>query len=99
MHLHRRVFVIIQPRAAHMLVVERKPQRSNQMQTRTGIRTQADDIAGVGRDFGFVQDHVKHEENTQKACQYREKRLTSIPINLGLKSHKGELWRVRRKSA
>ena len=46
------------PRAAQILVVERKPQRFDQVQV--GVRREAEpgDVAGVGRDLGFDEDDV-----------------------------------------
>ena len=40
--------------AFELFVADRKPQRFDQMQTRTGIYREADRIAGVGRNFRFV---------------------------------------------
>ena len=54
------VFVVVQSGAAHMFVVHRKSQRLNQMQTAPGVRGQANDVAGVGRNFGLDQNNVEH---------------------------------------
>ena len=59
MHLHACVFVIIQPGAFELLVFQRKAQRLHQMQYHAGIGAQADDVAGVGRDFWLVEDEIK----------------------------------------
>jgi hypothetical protein len=71
------VFVVIQPGAAQVFVIECESQRANQVQLRAGIGAQADDVAGVGGYLRLVEDDVEHEEITQNACQYREKRLIS----------------------
>jgi hypothetical protein len=61
MHAHRRVLVIVEPRAPHPGVFERKSQRLDQMQLRAGVGAQADHIAGVRRDFGFDKNDVEHD--------------------------------------
>lgn len=45
--------MVVQPGAAQALVVPRESQRFDQVQVKAGIGTQADDIAGVGWNFGF----------------------------------------------
>jgi hypothetical protein len=59
-HLHVGVFVVIETGAAHLGVVEREAERFDQVQLRPRVRAQADDVARVGRDFGFDQYDVKH---------------------------------------
>jgi len=59
MHLHAGVFVIIQPSALELLVFQRKPQRLHQMQGHASIGTQADDVSGIGRDFGLEEDEIE----------------------------------------
>ncbi len=66
MHAHRCVLVIIQARAPHAGIFERKSQWFDQMQLRAGIGAQANHIAGVRRDFGFDKDDVEHGLRTQK---------------------------------
>jgi len=60
MHLHRRVLVVVEPGAAHTCVVQRETERLHQMQHRPGVSAQANDVAGVGRDFRFDQNDVNH---------------------------------------
>ena len=45
--------MVVQPRAAQTFVVPRKAHRLNDVQTKTGVGAQADDIAGIGWDFWF----------------------------------------------
>jgi hypothetical protein len=52
--------VIIQPRAAYLGGVERKPERVHEMQLAACIRGQPDDIARIRGNFRFVQDDVEH---------------------------------------
>ena len=59
-HNHGREFVIIQPRTAHLGVVDGKAQRFDEVQGAAGVGAQADDVAGVGRDFGLDKDDVEH---------------------------------------
>ena len=59
-HGHGREFMIIQPRTAHLSVVDGKAQRFDEVQGAAGIGAQADDVAGVGRDFGLNKDDVEH---------------------------------------
>ena len=60
MDLHGGVLVVVEAGAAQARVVEREAQRLDQVQPRAGVRAQADDVAGVGRDFGLVEDDVEH---------------------------------------
>lgn len=53
-------FVVIEPCADQLFVFENKTQRSDQMQLATGIGAKPDDVAGIGRYFGLVQDDVEH---------------------------------------
>lgn len=59
-HGHGREFMIIEPRAAHLGVVDGKAQRFDEVQGAAGVGAQADDVAGVGRDFGLDKDDVEH---------------------------------------
>ena len=59
-HGHGREFMIIQPCAAHFCVVDGKAQRFDEVQGAAGVGAQADDVAGVGRDFGLDKDDVEH---------------------------------------
>ena len=45
--------MIVQPGAAQAFVVPRETQRFDQVQIKAGIGAQADDIAGIGWNFGF----------------------------------------------
>ena len=59
-HGHGREFMIIQPCAAHLGVIDGKAQRFDEVQGAAGVGAQADDVAGVGRDFGLDKDDVEH---------------------------------------
>lgn len=59
-HGHGREFMIIQPRTAHLGVVDGKAQRFDEVQGAAGVGAQADDVAGVGRDFGLDKDDMEH---------------------------------------
>jgi len=56
-----RHLVVIQAGAAHSTVRELEAQWLDQMQRAAGIGTQPDDVAGVGGNFGFVQDDMEHD--------------------------------------
>lgn len=58
MVVHARVLGVVQPGAAQLSIVELEAERMNKVQFRTGVRTQADDIARVRRDAGLVQYDV-----------------------------------------
>ena len=59
-YLQRGVFVVVQPGAAQLLVVQAKTQRLDQMQRAAGIGRQTDDVAGIGRNFRLVQQDIEH---------------------------------------
>ena len=40
---------------------ERETERAHQVQRRAGVRAQADDIAGIGRDFRPERDDVERQ--------------------------------------
>jgi hypothetical protein len=51
--VQRGVLMVIQPGAAHVLVVHGEAQGLYQVQRAAGVGGQADDVARVGGDFGF----------------------------------------------
>ena len=57
-----RVFVIVQPGAAQALVIQLETQWLDQVQLAAGVGTQADDVAGIGRDFRLEQHDMKHNK-------------------------------------
>ncbi len=65
MHAHVGVFVIVEPRAAQLLVRQVKAERPNQMQTCAGIGAQTNDIAGIRRNFRLDQNDVEHRLSRQ----------------------------------
>ena len=68
MPAHVGPLVVIQPGAAQQAVVHGKAQRLNEVQRAARIGRQADDVAGVGRNFGFNQNDVKHGANCPRAA-------------------------------
>jgi hypothetical protein len=60
--VHRQVgvLVVIQARPAQLLVGDPEAQGLDQVQAAAGVGGQADDVAGVGRDFRLEQDDVEH---------------------------------------
>ena len=54
MHGQAGEFVIVQPGAFHFARIERETERFDQVQIRTGIGAQPDDVARIGRDFRLV---------------------------------------------
>jgi len=59
-HTHIGVLVIVESRAAHARILERKTERLHEMQLCTRVRAQPDDVAGVGRNLGLDEDDVEH---------------------------------------
>ena len=51
---------VVHSGAAKGFFIERKPEGSDQMEPRSGGEAKTRDVAGVGWDFGFDQDHMKH---------------------------------------
>lgn len=60
MDLDRGVLVIVEPGTLHVLVVKRKPQRLHEMQSGARIRTEANDVTRVGRNFRVNKNDVEH---------------------------------------
>ena len=54
------IFMVVETGAAQGLVVDVETQWFNKMQFGAGIGAQADDIAGVGWNFGLVEDDGDH---------------------------------------
>ena len=61
-HAQCRKFMIIQPGAHELPVLQREAERLDQMQLATGVGAQADDIAGIWRDFRLIENHMEHEK-------------------------------------
>ena len=55
-----REFMVIQPRAAQLTVVQFETQRPDNVQIGAGIGAQADNVAGVRWDFRLVKNQFKH---------------------------------------
>ena len=60
MHAEVCVLVIIEAGPLQACIIEGKAQRSDQMQPRTGVRAQANHVAGIRRDLGTMQDDIEH---------------------------------------
>ena len=56
----RRVLVIVEPRALHVLVVKGETERLHQVKRAARVGAEADDVARVGRNFGMNQNDVEH---------------------------------------
>ena len=70
--------VIIQAGAAQALVIPHKTERFNQMQAIAGVGTQADDVAGIRRNFRLVQNNIQHDSGMSAwARRPADKRMSS----------------------
>ncbi len=70
MPLHLGVFVIVQPRTAHLAVFHREPERLDQVQSAPRVGRQANHIPRVGRYLGFDEDDMEHAANCHRwACE------------------------------
>ncbi len=61
---------VIDGGAAHRALAEREAGTADDVQGRAGGHTQANDIAGVGRDFRFQQCDVKHDAPIEKQPRF-----------------------------
>ncbi|MNH38532.1 hypothetical protein D3C79_995860 [compost metagenome] len=52
--------MVIQPSTAQPLVVELEADRFDQVQRAATVGAEANDIAGIGRNFRLKEDDVKH---------------------------------------
>src|SRR5438552_772652 len=59
-HPHRRELLVVEAGAAHRFAGELEAERLHQVQRRAAVGAQADDVAGIGRDFGLKQHDVEH---------------------------------------
>jgi len=59
-HAHLREFLVIEAGAAHRFPGELEPERLHQVERRAAVGAQADDVTGIGRDFGLKQHDVEH---------------------------------------
>jgi len=60
MGFDRGVLMVVETGALQLFVFQGESERLDQMQPAAGVGAEADDIAGVGRDFRLVQDNIKH---------------------------------------
>ena len=56
----RRVLVIVEPRALHVLVVKGETERLHKVKRAARVGAEADNVARVGRNFGMNQNDVEH---------------------------------------
>ena len=59
-HPHLCELLVIEAGAAHRFPGELEPERLHQVQRRAAVGAQADDVTGIGRDFGLEQHDVEH---------------------------------------
>ena len=67
---HASHLVIIQAGAAQARFVDLKAQLAYEVQPRASVGAEADGIARIGRDFGFVQQDVKHGDSLARHPPY-----------------------------
>ena len=60
MDLDRRHPSIVETRPPHRALVEIEAERLDEMQRRTRVGAESDDIAGVGRDLRLEEDDTEH---------------------------------------
>ena len=59
-YAHFGQFGVVEARPPQLAAPKAEPERFDQVQPRAGIRAQADDVAGVGRNLRLVEDDLKH---------------------------------------
>ena len=89
-YFHLGIVMVIQAGPSHFCVVKRKAERLNQMQLGAGVGAQADDVAGIRRDFWFNQYDVEQRDSPCIYNCYANKRygvlaktrlVTREPVN------------------
>ncbi len=58
--LERGILVVVQPRAPQALVIQFEADGLDQVQVAAAVGAQANDIAGIRRNFWLKKDDVKH---------------------------------------
>src|SRR3546814_13823311 len=84
MHADIRHFVIIEPGAFDRRIVDAKAERFDQMQRRTTVGAQADDIAGVRWNLWLIERNLDHR-HAQMAGR-------SLPHTQHISKWKGYHW-------
>ena len=79
MLVHARHLVIVEARSPDAGIVQREPERPDEVQRRAGIRAKPDDVSGVGRDFGLEEDDVEHAPIIMSWIPIRRVRLPPSP--------------------
>jgi len=92
MDFQARVLVIIQSRAFELTIIQLKSKWADQMQMCPGIGAQTDNIAGIGRDFGLVEEDVEHAGETHSAAVgdiWHDGRIhpSSMPVRVSIMRH------------
>src|SRR5437762_2084059 len=54
------IFVIVEPRASELTIVQLESQRFDEMKLGTGVGGEADDVAGIRWDIGMNQYYGEH---------------------------------------
>lgn len=62
-------FVIIQPGATQLPIVELETQRLHQMQVNAGVGAEANNVAGIRRNLWLIEDDVEHVEGPDTLLQ------------------------------
>src|SRR5262245_1535435 len=62
MGVHGCELVIVEPGAPELPILHREAERLDEMKPAAGVRCQANDISGVGRDLGLNEDDVEHQD-------------------------------------
>lgn len=60
MALERGILMVIQPRATQALVIQFEADGFDQVQVAAAVGAQANDVAGIRRNFWLKKDDVKH---------------------------------------
>lgn len=60
MRLHCREFPVVQAGSPELALLQIEAERLDQVQCNTGVRTQANNVAGIWGYFGFVENKAKH---------------------------------------
>ena len=61
MDLQAGVLVVVQPGASKLLVLQVESEGFDEVQPRAGVGSEADRVAGVGRNLRLVQQHIQIE--------------------------------------
>jgi dihydroorotate dehydrogenase (NAD+) catalytic subunit len=82
MLVHPGKIVVIESRAAQAGIIDRETERAHEMQGRTRVGAEPDDVAGVLRDLGFEQDHVEHRGTVPFSCAEEKGPVPSYDVQV-----------------